>query len=434
MNNSALFTLLSMCSLLIFPASAHAIIVTGESIEWVLATSDRVVVGKVVKVDRLTGPDNKPYEMATVAISKSLKGRQTDRETFLLEVHTLGHPPKEHRYGQQWLDEGNPIMFCLVRNDGKRVPFEADKIPWVFRDGVLLGKTKHKWTMGCIPVLTRDFDVLTERDSILQYAEQTVTAAPKHWVPRSHTLNVPTKTAVFERLWSRSSVRLVVPVDEKLEVLGQKWCASTDSWERVEGAQILGHFKNEKNIAILKSLLADPTIGESTLYRATDKTRAELVYRKNLYVVRKAAFDALREYGVDIDRPVLEELLEGRDNPDALLDLFGDPLPTGALARMGTARLRGQVLTFSEDGKTLVTVGADRALHYWQVATGTELQRKALSFAIDQGRFDVVHLTRGRSEDGKRYVSADRKTIRVWETATGKSSTRCQTRHFRYSG
>jgi hypothetical protein len=41
-----------------------------------------------------------------------------------------------------------------------------------------------------------------------------------------------------------------------------------------------------------------------------------LVYRKKLYYVRQAAFDALREFAVKVEKPVLEELLEGRDIAD----------------------------------------------------------------------------------------------------------------------
>jgi hypothetical protein len=71
---------------------------------------------------------------------------------------------------------------------------------------------------------------------------------------------------------------------------------------------------------MLKSLLADSNKREATLYRATDRTPAKLVYRKNVYYVRQAAFDALRKLGVRVKRPVLEELLEGRDEPDPILE------------------------------------------------------------------------------------------------------------------
>jgi WD40 repeat protein len=116
------------------------------------------------------------------------------------------------------------------------------------------------------------------------------------------------------------------------------------------------------------------------------------------------------------------------------VDFYGDPLPSGALARMGTARLRGQVLTFSADSKTLITVGADRALHYWDAADGKERDRKQLAFAVLESRPDAVHLHKGVSANGQRYVSADNKTIRVWDTATGKELRKIPNPAFPFNG
>jgi hypothetical protein len=133
-------------------------------------------------------------------------------------------------------------------------------------------------------------------------------------------LAVPGDTAVYKKLWSGSAVYLTVPVDEKLELLGQKWCKSNSICERAEGAKILRYFKNEKNIGILKSLLNDPNSAESTLHRTVPgRSELELVHRKKVYYVRQAAFDALRKLGSEVAKPVLEELLEGRDESDPTL-------------------------------------------------------------------------------------------------------------------
>src|ERR1700720_4941962 len=61
-------------------------------------------------------------------------------------------------------------------------------------------------------------------------------------------------------------------------------------------------------------------------------------------------------------------------------DDHGDPLPPGAVARLGTVRLRHVVrdgsgaacVAFSPDGKTLVS-GGDVGLRAWDVATGKDL-------------------------------------------------------------
>src|SRR5438132_647202 len=65
-----------------------------------------------------------------------------------------------------------------------------------------------------------------------------------------------------------------------------------------------------------------------------------------------------------------------------LVDLFGDPLPPGTLARMGTIRLRPGAtpghLLFSADSKQLICFagghGSADALVCYEVASGKELR------------------------------------------------------------
>jgi WD40 repeat protein len=58
-------------------------------------------------------------------------------------------------------------------------------------------------------------------------------------------------------------------------------------------------------------------------------------------------------------------------------DLLGDPLPAGAVARMGTVRLGtpGNLtsITFTPDSKTLLAVGPGQEVHRWEAATGRPL-------------------------------------------------------------
>src|SRR5712692_4406453 len=56
------------------------------------------------------------------------------------------------------------------------------------------------------------------------------------------------------------------------------------------------------------------------------------------------------------------------------LDRHGDPLPEGAVARMGTVRFRNATgsitsLRFSADGDTILSVGYDGAVRLWETAT-----------------------------------------------------------------
>ncbi|HEV3449505.1 MAG TPA: sigma-70 family RNA polymerase sigma factor [Gemmataceae bacterium] len=58
-----------------------------------------------------------------------------------------------------------------------------------------------------------------------------------------------------------------------------------------------------------------------------------------------------------------------------------DPLPPGAIARLGSTRLRPgnpiSSVAFSPDGKTLVSGNWGASIHFWDVATGKELRRIA---------------------------------------------------------
>ena len=60
-------------------------------------------------------------------------------------------------------------------------------------------------------------------------------------------------------------------------------------------------------------------------------------------------------------------------------DVHGDPLPAGALARVGTVRWRhaSRVVfaDFLADGKTILTVDEDQIVHFWEFPTGKELRR-----------------------------------------------------------
>jgi WD40 repeat protein len=106
----------------------------------------------------------------------------------------------------------------------------------------------------------------------------------------------------------------------------------------------------------------------------------------------------------------------------ALADRHGDPLPPGALARLGTVRLRHAAeilcLAFSPDGTTLASGGHDRTLRIWDVATGKEIRR------LGADRHPVAGVL--FSPDGKILISAESdpqaggRTVRLWDTVGGK--------------
>jgi RNA polymerase sigma factor (sigma-70 family) len=98
-------------------------------------------------------------------------------------------------------------------------------------------------------------------------------------------------------------------------------------------------------------------------------------------------------------------------------DLHGDPLPEGALARMGTVRWRhGSAVVsvaFAGDGKSLASASHDGTFRLWEAATGKELRR----FPAYQCSADAVALSR----DGKVLAghSGDA-AVRLWDVASGQ--------------
>jgi WD40 repeat protein len=98
------------------------------------------------------------------------------------------------------------------------------------------------------------------------------------------------------------------------------------------------------------------------------------------------------------------------------LDAHGDPLPDGALLRIGTTRLRpGAVvtaMTFTPDGKKLVTATPSTGVQVWDVATGKSLH------ALANASRETVHIA--IAADGSHVATCgDKGAVRVRQIATG---------------
>src|SRR5579871_6084004 len=119
----------------------------------------------------------------------------------------------------------------------------------------------------------------------------------------------------------------------------------------------------------------------------------------------------------------------GRGAPPARTDQYGDPLPAGVVARLGTTRLTlgsARFLTFSPDGRYLAAHNGMEDLHVWDVASGNEvLGIMTPSFA----GFGTGWRPLAFSPDSKALALACRDDkerfsrmamVRIWEVASGE--------------
>jgi WD40 repeat protein len=105
--------------------------------------------------------------------------------------------------------------------------------------------------------------------------------------------------------------------------------------------------------------------------------------------------------------------------PSLRADVYGDPLPAGALARFGSTRLRHvgmvEALAWSPSGKLLASAGQDDTVRIWDAATGRLVR------LIPQRTNFLAFLP-----DGEVLVAAALGEIRSWEIATGKELLRLE--------
>src|SRR6266545_2601361 len=137
---------LSLLALVVFAGLASAEINFGECIEWAVADSARVVVGKITKVARAG-----PHEIVTVEVSKTFRGKHEEKRQFVVR--------EGGGNAQGWMKANVPMLFCLVKRDQIKENKDLPDHDLFLRSGtntysaVFLGKTDQR----VMDVFTRDF-------------------------------------------------------------------------------------------------------------------------------------------------------------------------------------------------------------------------------------------------------------------------------------
>ena len=98
-------------------------------------------------------------------------------------------------------------------------------------------------------------------------------------------------------------------------------------------------------------------------------------------------------------------------------DRYGDPLPEGAMVRLGTVRLRHcsgiSPVVFTRDGRTAIVGDGDGDLVYWDVASGREVRRLPRILLNPPNGLAI-------SADGKTLAANANQSLFLFDVATGK--------------
>jgi hypothetical protein len=253
-----------------------------ESIESMVANSDHVFIATLVKFRRADGNDPNTHE-ATIAIEETVKQELFRDEPYRGLSLTIIRPASVLA---GWKERSSRLLVATKEH----APEETAVIELV---------------PDKLEVMTADVKLLREPEAVIRAARAAVTRLPAN-IKRVHTfdLEVPREVVAgtnWEKYYDTSGhLRLSVPVDQQLEKRAQDYVRSENPHRRGEGVRALAYFKSDENIALVRPLLND--LGITYLQPAYEDKAGE-----RLYGVRYSAYETLKSWGIDVERPVFRE-------------------------------------------------------------------------------------------------------------------------------
>jgi hypothetical protein len=238
------------------------------SIEWLVADSDLVVRGTIVKLEAQEWKDfngNGGY-LATVHVDETLKGpRQLEVRFFILTIPPVGQL-------QSFYKDRKPLLVFL--NESRELASKGTvfrpaeyKIEWRYsreafapRSGYDEESFLNLESGGKVESFTSDLRPLKTGEQILAAARTAVRTEPKSGRLLRHMLSVQPDSLKRLDLDTRSfsgGFGVTVPIDGRLEKIAQGWVKSPDPYRRLTAVECLAYFHTGQNVALLRSLTRD---------------------------------------------------------------------------------------------------------------------------------------------------------------------------------
>ena len=149
-------------------------------------------------------------------------------------------------------------------------------------------------------LLSADFTVLRTPEAVSKAVRAAVRNHPGLATIPTVRIRVPAGVAKSFRQTGMGTF-LEVPVDRELERRALSSYRSSHGLSHEEVANVLGYFNSTENIAILKSLLTDPSYARLAL------PDERIGHEHHVYPVRRAAYASLNSLGVHVSEPVTDE-------------------------------------------------------------------------------------------------------------------------------
>lgn len=267
-----------------------------DSIDAKVLNADRIVIGTV----RSTLGDFRTFEPSVaIRVDETLRGEA------VLEIK--GELRVAARKLEVWRQREVPLLIFASAGEDR---LEAIDLETASDSGLFAGPYSMRRQVGSrIPVSTKDFRILTDRDEILRYVRAVMERHPG--VSQIGRLEIDPPPDALGRHWTQAvgSLRprgLAVPVDEDLERRGFEVLDRQNPRQMYRATPMLLPFPSERNIARLKRLLKD-----ERFYVATGAEDGRGIESRD-YAARIVAMNLLREWEVDFEKPVVRDRVSKR--------------------------------------------------------------------------------------------------------------------------